>query len=286
MRAALFPVLALAAAVPAPAQEPLTEASLRVMPPEALTRRLLGESAAVAFPLPPEQQRRVPDDDGMIWIRFLTRPRASPQPGVCATEFLTVLLEPLGAPGPDTPLRARSMSMTEDAFIVQDVRTARTSLGPNRPEQQRARRNETPARLNAACAGIDPRQVEIVFAPHGEQVGRAVALVADLLESARAGRTPAPAICQDGARRLLSNGDCLRSLGALRVERLNHVEVIDGCWGMDRRGAFALDNRCMRVWLWDPRRRDRIEIDFIFRWLRQELIRIEVRPLPGLYAHD
>ena len=286
LRLALFPILALAAATPAPAQEPLTEASLRAMPPDALTRRLLGEFGAVAFPLPPEQQMRVPDSHGMTWVRFLTRPRASFQQGVCETGFFTLLLEPLGAPGPDTPLRARSISASGAAFIVQDVRAARTSTWPNWREDDLARLRETPAALDAACAEIDPRQVELVFADHAHQVGRAVALVADLLESAGAGRSPAPAICQDGAGRRLSNDDCLGSLAALRIGSLNHVEVLDGCWGMGRRGAFALGNRCLRARLWDPQRRDRIEIDFVFRWFRQELIRIDVRPRPVLVAHD
>ena len=44
--------------------------SLRAMPPDVLTRRLLGEFATVAFPLPPEQQTRGPDDEGLIWFRF------------------------------------------------------------------------------------------------------------------------------------------------------------------------------------------------------------------------
>jgi hypothetical protein len=277
MRAALFLILALAAATPAPAQEPLTEASLRAMPPDVLTGRLLGEFAAIAFPLPPEQQARAPDGDGMTWIRFRTRPRASPEPGVCETQLLTVLLEPLGAPGPDTPLRPRSIAMAGGTFIVRDARTARTSSWPNWPARRRAWLYEAPARLNAACAGIDPRQVELVFADHAGEVGRAVALVADLLESAQAGRTQAPAICQGGERRRLSSQDCLRSLAALRVESLNQVEMVDGCWGMDRRGAFALDNRCLRAWLWDPQRHDRVEIGFVYHWRRQELIRIEVR---------
>lgn len=291
LRLALFLILALAAATPAGAQEPLTEASLRAMPPDALTRRLLGDFAAVAFPLPPEQQTRGPDDEGMIWFRFLTRPRASPEPGVCATEHLTIVFQPLGLPGPNTPLRPRSMAMTPAVFIVQDVRTARTSQWPNWPEDRLdrrsdTRRNEARARLNAACAEIDPRQIELVSADHAHQVGRAVALVADLLESAQAGRAPAPATCQDGAGRPLSNHDCLRALAALRLESLHRVKVVDGCWGMDRPRALAYYNRCFRAWLWDPQRRARIEIDFGFNWGRQELVRIDVRPLPVLTAHD
>jgi hypothetical protein len=287
MRALLLLALALAAATPAPAQEPLTEASLRAMPPDALSLRLLGESAAIAFPLPPEQQTRGAHYDGMIWIRFRTRPRASPEPGVCETAVLTILLEPLGAPGPDTPLRPRSMAMSPAEFIVQDLRTARTSMWPNWPEdildrRSDARRIEARGRLDAACAAIDPRQAEPVFADHAGQVGRAVALVAAMLDSARAGRTPAPVACQDGAGSPLSNGNCLRLLAALRVESLNQVEMVDGCWGMDRPGAFALENRCLRARLWDAQRRDRIEIEFVFRWGRQELIRIAVQPKPVL----
>lgn len=291
LRLALLLTLALAVATPGAAEEPLTEASLRAMPPDALARRLLGDFAAVAFPLPSEQQTRGPDDEGMIWFRFLTRPRASPEPGVCATEHLTMVFQPLGMPGPNTPLRPRSMAMTPATFIVQDVQTARTSLWPNWPEdlhdrRSDTRRNEARARLDPACVEIDPRQIELVFADHAGQVGRAVALVADLLEAAQAGRTPVPATCQDLARSPLSNGDCLRLLAALRVGSLNHVELVDSCWGMDRPGGFELENRCLRVWLWDPQRRDRIEIDFIFRWFRQELIRIDVRPRPVLVAHD
>ena len=117
------------------------------------------------------------------------------------------------------------------------------------PEDHLARLHETPAGLDAACAEIDPRQVELVFADHPHQLGRAVALVADLLESAGSA-DPAPAICRDGAERRLSNDDCLRSLAALRIGSLNHVAMFDGCWGMERRGAFALDNRCLRARLW------------------------------------
>jgi hypothetical protein len=55
---------------------------------------------------------------------------------------------------------------------------------------------------------------------------------------------------------------------------------------MDRPRAFADENRCWRVRLRDVNRRDRVEIDFVYRWFRQELLRIEVRPQPGPVVID
>lgn len=275
---ALLILLTLAAATPASAQETMTEASLRTMPPDLLARRLLGESAALAFPLPAGQQARAPDDYGRTSVLFLMRPRASTAPGICETDSLVFLFDPLGAPAPNRPLRLHSMVTARYGYIVRDVAVARTGSWPDMPQGSYAQLIDTVKRAEPACAEIDPRRAEIVSADHAGMVGRGVALVADLLDSARRGRTTVPARCGYGTRHPVSSETCLQLLAALRVESLNSVQLVDGCWDMNRRGAFAMYNRCVRVRLWDAQRRDQVQIDFDIRWGPQELVRVDVRP--------
>jgi hypothetical protein len=282
-RLGLLLSLTLAPAAPAEAQEPMTEASLRAMPPDLLSRRLLGESAALAFPLPAEQQVRGPDDFGRTSVIFLLRPRGSTTPGICEAGSLVVQFEPLGAPGPNTPLRLHSMDTSRSSFIVRDSAIARSGSWPDVPAQSYAQLIETQKGADLACAGIDPRQVQLVYADGAGPVARAVALVANLLDSARAGRTPVPARCQDEQRQPLSNDDCLRTLAALRTESLIHV-FVDGCEGVDPRAAAVPDILCLRAWLWDQHH-ERMEIAFVFHWGRQELIRIVERSIPELPAN-
>jgi hypothetical protein len=275
MPATALLTLLLAAQAPAAAQdpEPLTAARIRAMPADALARRLLGDASAIVYPMLPESRiRDRADDDGSQWVRYYTRPRVAPRAGICQTDFLHVELVPAGAPSPDTPLRVRQIT-TSGVFIVQDVARSRQGGAPRDAER---------AALDAACAAIDPRQAEIVLADNAEQLERAIALTVDLRAAAGTGRIGVPLACRDGDERRIAQAACLRSMAELRTQTIHDVELVDGCWGMDRPGAFALDNRCLRAWLWGPQRRDRIEIEFAFRWGRQELVRIAVQPKPVL----
>jgi len=273
-RLVLFSGLAIAAATAASAQEPLTESSLRTMPPDVLARRLLGETATIVFPDTSELVESREESDGSAGVRYLTLPTASEMAGICQSQFLIVGLEPVGARGPDAPLRVRSI-YTSNVFILQDVRAAGASTWPNIGPNP-VRWDENLAARNTACAAIDPRQAELIIADDAAPgaIGRTVGLVADLVRSARAGRTPAPTTCDDISEQRLSREDCLAMLAAVRVERLNLVRLIDGCWGMDRPDAFEHENRCLQAKLWDPRRNGQIEIEFAFRWGRQELVSI------------
>jgi hypothetical protein len=283
LRRILFLILALAAAVPAQAQEPLTASSIRAMAPDVLTRRLLGESATIAFLERPDQRAIRVDNHGTVMVYFRTRPTASFAAGICETQFLSVGLDPVGAPGPDAPLRVSGI-YTSGTFIVQEVRIAGTSRWPNAGPNP-GQGDEARSRLAAACAAIDPRRAELVLSEGAEAgaIGRAVALVTDLAGSARAGRLPVPTACTDVSRRRLSREACLHLLAALRVETLNSVRLIDDhCAILPRR----TENRCMRVLLWDAQHSDRIEIDFLLSrdWLT--LIRVDERWEIGYLNYD
>jgi hypothetical protein len=270
MRATALLTLLLAAPASAAAQdqEPLTAARIRAMPAETLARRLLGDASTIVYPMPSESPAGREADDRSQWLRYYTRPRVSPRAGICETESLSVALVPAGAPGPDTPLRVRQVA-TSGVFIVQNVTRSRQGGAPGDAER---------AALDSACAAIDPRQAEIVRAENADQLGHAVTLTANLLDSV-AGRAGVPLVCRDAEERRVAQAACLRGLTELRTETIHDVELIDECDDDE-------DLSCVQARLWDARHSGRVEIRFALRWGTQTLVRIDVRPGPDFFNLD
>lgn len=245
----------------------LTETRLRALSPDHLARRLLGDLASITYPLPWDGRR---EPDGDYVFRYLTRARTSYRTGICRTEELGVRLEPVGEPGPDAPLRPRSI-WTNTAFFIGDLSQARHSTVI--PGVMLDRRD-------AVCAAIDPRQVEVIYGNNPELLAEIIGLVTDLLDAARSGRSLAPTTCVDFQGRNLPREACLAHLARLQALTLNSVEQGSLCWPLGSSNSVP-GNSCKRGWLWDPEHRARVEISFEFRRGGEELSSITVRPARG-----
>jgi hypothetical protein len=250
--------------------EPLTAAQIRTMPPDLLARRLLGAVAEIAYPLPPDAAAARSTDDGVQWVRYYTRPRVADRRGLCETDSLNVALAPVGAPGPDTPLRTWRVD-TWSAFIIQDVMGAR--LGGPLPAARRAEQD-------ASCAALDPRGAVLVLAESAAQIETAVRLVGDLIDSAAVARLTVPIACRDDQGTRLARFACVQMIARQETRKLRHVRLVDAC------GGGGEDIKCWRILLWNTEGPDCLEIDFVFRWARQTLLRIDVRPQPGRVEYD
>jgi len=213
-------LLAAAPAWAAPEPAPLNWARLRQMTPEAISRQLFGDLGQIMYlqpgQIPATDSFRRPFRD----LRFLSRPRASYRAGVCETDWVTVEFRwAPGALGPDPAMRPRRIEVTTQ-FIVQNLAEARGG-GPVVEEAL--------ARLETACAAIDPRDVQPIIATTAFDVTGTVAPLADLIEAARAGRALAPLEClgEDGEAR--GEAECLRELARLQPDKMFHAWLSAGC---------------------------------------------------------
>ncbi len=222
MRAAIAFLALLMTPRPALAAEPppLNWARVRDLPPEALARQLFGEVGRIMYLRPiqlPDLTRH--PDFALPSLTFLTRPRASYRAGVCETDSVTVELEPVpSAVGPDPAVQPRHFKLSTQ-FIVQDLAKVRDG-GPSADEMPE---------LDQACRAIDPREVSLVTAESPFDVAGAVRLLAELVDSARAGRAPAPLECRSFEGEAVRETDCLRNIARLQPERTYHVELIPDC---------------------------------------------------------
>jgi hypothetical protein len=209
----------------------LTRSEVRSLSDQALARRIFGPLASDMSVS--NRTNRNPRLWGPEIIWFWTRPRRSWTPGVCETDRIIVHLEP-GLPsqaGGDRSLRLHGL-VVQTYFIVQNRELARRLTGIDPREMEG---------LDVACAALDPRRDGIPADDSG-QLMKALSLISELGEAARAGRTPAPLDCS----RMNWNGDppvdeaaCLRELAILRE---NQVGWVAGC-----AEAVVFETNCIRV---------------------------------------
>lgn len=255
----------LLAAVPARAADPppLNWAAVRDMPADALARQLFGEVGEIMF----LRHHQVPAATGRLslplrWLTFLTRPRASYRAGVCETDWVTVEFEPAPfALGPDPAVRPRRFTVSTK-FIVQDLAKVRDG-GPSV--------DEMPA-LEKACVAIDPREVSPIIAGSAFDVTGTVGLLADLVDSARAGRAAAPLECRDHLGEALSEAACLQNLARLKPEQTYQAQLLADCVPGDA------TRYCRQASVWDFSQ----GVDIRFEMIRGsgKLTRITVTPVP------
>lgn len=265
MRAASALLGLVLAAGPAFAADPppLNWAAVRDMPPEALARQLFGEVGGIMY-LRPHQAPTANGRPGLPLSRlsFLTRPRASYRAGVCETDWVAVEFEPVPfALGSDPAVRPRRFTVSTQ-FIVQDLAKVRDG-GPSV--------DEMPS-LERACAAIDPREVSPVNAGSAFDVTGTVSLLADLIESARAGRATAPLDCRDHLGQALNEAMCLQNLARLQPERTYQALFLADCVPGDA------TRYCRQASVWDYSQ----GVDIKFEIVRgsDRPARITVTPVP------
>ena len=150
---------ALAGGEPAAAgAPPISKTQVRALTPAETTARVmdqLGDILILAPKPPPSGHKPVrPLRD----LDFATAPRATYIPGVCARDDVIVTFEPVGdvAQGPDTPVRASSLS----------ARTRYRLLGP--PAREADNYGAPPASAHQACGRLAQDAVAFFNAPTAE----------------------------------------------------------------------------------------------------------------------
>jgi hypothetical protein len=188
--AALLILLSAAAAPAAPRGEgsatigTLRLAQVRNADDAALVRLVFGRLAP--FPYPAYRggiEHRRPGENVALW--FYSEARAGGRAGVCRTERLIVVLEPVRGSARDNPLLRPAGFDLQSHYIVENDREARERSGGrtrNLPE------------LDAACRALDPRR-DGTPAESAFQLVNAIELMEQLGAEARSGRLSVPLVC-------------------------------------------------------------------------------------------
>lgn len=207
----LIAILGLCAcATPAPAQsEPITKLQLRALPPEAATDLVLDRlSDALLFEHPQNNPPRPPQTT-LQDAFFYTRPRPAYYPGLCRTDQLIVLFEPVGHrdAGPATPVRAVGVEATQ---------LFRFLSAPTTPSMESL--EEVTDAQEAACAQLNPRDDDF-FRADTEELAQSAAVLLLLIHEHLNDSPPAfEVVCH-------LRGECQTAMGRMDVTRL---------WSVDR----------------------------------------------------
>ena len=195
-------------------------------PPEEIVRQIFGEMGRILFPITPIRQASLPLR-GVRGLHFYTRPYAAGLSGICQTDLLVVMFEPVLGTGrrEDSPVRPTRIQMYDNSYFVADL--------------ARARQGET--EHEGSCSSIDPRTVPLIVANSTGQVTGAVQDFADLVDAARIGRADVKLDCQSPRGEPLDQTGCLKLLAGYRPERIHSIAAVPGC---DR---AAKDAYCHRI---------------------------------------
>jgi hypothetical protein len=205
----------------------LTKNEVRRMAPEAVTRRLFGGLAPLILPIADRGRRGVRPTRPLYRLYFLTRPSGTNWDGICQTDSIEVEFEPAGpAAGADTRVRPRRFVSTT-FFFVPDPAGLRSPSRAEEPDDPASAQARWEARAEAACAHVDPRNVQLINASPEYQL-TALRLLLDLTDDARAGRLAIPLDCSGIGPRdaSMSDAQCRASFAQLR---LGTVDLITGC---------------------------------------------------------
>lgn len=217
--------------VPASASEPapITRSELRSLSDEALVIRVFGPLARDLFVSRIDRESILPRRPVEIW--FSTRARPSDAPGVCVTDRSIVRFEP-ALPWTDSqPMRLRAIE-TQASFIIQNRDLAMRETGIDASELEG---------FEERCAALDPRR-DSTPADSGWQLVKAISLINELGEAARAGRAPVPIDCQHlrfSGPPPTNEAECLRELSHLGEHSVGWVQ---GC-----AEAVVINGTCIRV---------------------------------------
>ncbi|HEX8583932.1 MAG TPA: hypothetical protein VF680_05935 [Allosphingosinicella sp.] len=208
---------AIAAAAPGPAAPPLTRGSVERMSPEEVATRVLGEMGSAVYTWRVGEAR--PGDEALRQIDFLSRPRGSYRAGVCELDWLAVSFDPVPTRGRDAPVRPSRLQQY-DFYLVRDAELAREDRAPEEGEQ---------AKLELACAQVDPRNETLVTASTAFAVVDGLQFLGDLTAAAKAKRALAPLECSDEQGMASSEADCLQRLAGLKPRDMYGATLESGC---------------------------------------------------------
>ncbi|WP_165190492.1 hypothetical protein [Caulobacter soli] len=221
-------LLALTAPAVASAQAPaLSKMQARALPPAELTQRVMDQVADLLIPAPQPSSGRKPLRP-LRDLDFATAPRATYVPGVCARDEVIVTFAPVGdtAQGPDTPVRASSLSAHSRYRL----------LGPPAREIDNYGA-PPPASAQQDCGRLVQDPAPFFSAPTAE-----VALSgAWWLTRLAAAPNQAPIDCKPAGAEPLACADILGDL------TLDDLKAVEPCFD-DHRGPAPLNCWALSVW--------------------------------------
>jgi hypothetical protein len=217
--AAPIALVALLAPAMAAAQAPtLSKTQVRALTPAEATARVMDQLGDILILAQPPRSGRKPTRP-LRDLDFVTVPRATYIPGVCARDQVIVTFEPTGADaaGPDTPVRASSLS----------ARTAYRLLAPP-PRDDDYYDNGPPPAAREACGRLGrPGATESFFlAPTAEA---ALSGAWWLTQLARQAATPEPGFtldCKPGS----GPTNCTTIAQSLTLDQLSSVDPCAEDW--------------------------------------------------------
>ena len=258
-------LLALAAPAMASAQAPtLSKTQVRALPPAEATARVMDQLGDILIPARPPRSGRKPVRP-LRDLDFVTVPRATYIPGVCARDQVIVTFEPAGADakgaaasGPDTPVRASSLA----------ARTAYRLLASPLREYDYYETGPPPA-AREACGQLGrPGATDTFFlAPTAEAALSGAWWLTQLAREA-ATREPGFALdCKPGS----GSANCATIARSLTLDQLNSV---DPC-AEDRQGPARL--ACWEIETWTAEGPYELRV-FVTRGEGAKLARVEMTP--------
>ena len=262
---ALVALSALAAPATASAQAPtLSKTQVRALPPAEATARVMDQLGDILILTQPPRSGRKPTRP-LRDLDFATAPRATYIPGVCARDQVIVTFEPAGAEamaaaasGPDTPVRANSLS----------ARTAYRLLAPPPREYDYYEAGPPPAAREACGKLARPGATEAFFlAPTAET---ALSGAWWLTQLARQAAAPEPGFaldCKPGS----GPANCATIARSLTLDQLSSV---DPC-AEDRQGPAPLT--CWEIETWTAEGPYELRV-FVTQGDGAKLARVEMNP--------
>lgn len=194
-----------ACATPAPAQsQPITKLQVRALPPEAATDLMLDRLSDVLLFEHPQNHPLRPPQTMLQDAIFYTRPRPSYYPGLCRSDQLIILFEPVRHRdrGPETPVRAVGVEATQlFHFLTPPTTPSMDSL------------DEVTDAQEAACAQLNPRDDDF-FSAETEELAQSAAVLLLLIRQ-HLNDSPAAfeVVCH-------TRGECQTTLAQMEVARL------------------------------------------------------------------
>jgi hypothetical protein len=216
-----------AAAAQSPVPGSISKEEVRALSPEALTRRLFGETGRMLIPF--HNGRHLASRDTLRRLGFLSVPTWDGVPGVCATQYLhlyfrTVTPDYSGMPSEmDSPSRrVLPHRLGMDVFYI--IR-----------EPEASERNH-PHLLPIACPSVDPRQARRIVTDSPELIRSTVLELRPVFEAISARRSMLPVTC---AWNILhrSEAECRAALSELAAGRPERLDEVHAC------GSACLETR-------------------------------------------
>jgi hypothetical protein len=192
----------------------ITKIESRKLPAAEVKRRTLEQLSRILvfqrYPVPKGRPKHPLSD---LW--FLTKPRETSTPGLCAVDSLTVNFRPTRLPtiGADTPTAAESIEAhTVYRFVVLPTSTNSVSrdwpLGPDNPD----------------CLKINPAQAHMFNAASEENAVEGIWLAGEMGRQAQSGRMDFDVSCNDEK---LKREECTGLIERLGQDNISSIDLCE-----------------------------------------------------------